>query len=184
MKFPQVYICYVSFIIDFFLSHHYGTMHLGDDVTAYPGNKYAPKSETYLDKTYKVSEHNVTLAIIINLLYSFVGLIIQKISDTTPNGNYAGTCTSISGPAYFCSGLYNIDQFYDKTSKALLSTGACSGSISLVDLFTPETKLKPVTGGTGAYKGASGEATITSINDSSKCPKSAASCYKIDFNLD
>ena len=112
------------------------------------------------------------------------------MTDTAANGNFIGTCTYVIGnqQAYFCSGVYNIDQFYDINTNTQVAKGPCAGSIALVEpavVTVPSVPdNQPVTGGTGAYRGASGNAIITTINDPTKCPLGATSCYKIDFNLD
>ena len=102
---------------------------------------------------------------------------------TPANGNYIGTCTNIIGEANICSGVYNIDQLYDITTNTQVATGPCAGSISLIDPSTGSVVDQSVTGGTGAYKGATGNAIITLLTD---CPEGSGptTCYKIDFNLD
>ena len=111
-------------------------------------------------------------------------IIFNKcLTDSAANGNFIGTCTNIATNVDFCSGVYNIDQIYDTITNTQIKTGDCAGSIALVDVYTSSANDQPVTGGTGAYKGASGNAILTTINDPALCPLSATICYKIDFDL-
>ena len=114
---------------------------------------------------------------------------MKCLTDSSPvNGNFIGTCTYLYGDSNFCSGVYNVDQFYDINTNTQVATGPCAGSIALVDpavVLTPSVNDQPVNGGTGAYRGATGNAIITTINDPIKCPVGGPNyCYKIDFNLD
>ena len=112
-----------------------------------------------------------------------------------PNGNFIGTCTALNALVQqsqavelYCSGVYNVDQFYNTTSNTQIPTGPCSGSIATV-AFLPfssqqipgYTQVQPITGGTGAYRGASGIITRTLIIDPIKCP--IGGCFQLDFNL-
>ena len=111
---------------------------------------------------------------------------MKCLTDTKANGNFIGTCTYLvpENQSSFCSGVYNVDQFYNVDTNTQVPTGPCAGSIAVVDASTGLVVDQPVTGGTGAYKGASGNAIITAITDSTKCPLAATLCYKLDFNLD
>ena len=111
---------------------------------------------------------------------------MKCITDTAANGNYIGTCTNVypAGTDYYCSGVFNVDQFYDIKTNTQVATGPCAGSIASVNPAVRSPNDHPITGGTGAYKGATGTSVTTLITDSTKCPLAAASCYKIDFNLD
>ena len=109
---------------------------------------------------------------------------MKSLTASDANGNFIGVCTGLTDSVDFCGGIYNVDQFYDKTTNTQEATGPCAGSIAVADVFAPVPYNQPVSGGTGAYKGASGTVLISTINDSAKCPKSATLCYKIDFNLD
>ena len=80
--------------------------------------------------------------------------------------------------------------FYNKDTNIHTATGPCSGSIAAVETFAINAigvaTVQPVTGGAGAFRGASGTLTRTRIIDPSKCPTATAQfpCHQIDFNLD
>ena len=88
----------------------------------------------------------------------------------------------MAGPSYYCTGVYNIDQYYNIQTNTQLVTGPCAGSIALDKSFTA-LPLQVITGGTGAYRGATGSAKLSGAQGSA-CPLGVPFCAKIDFNLD
>ena len=84
---------------------------------------------------------------------------MKCITDTAANGNYIGTCTNVypAGTDYYCSGVFNVDQFYDIKTNTQVATGPCAGSIAITDpAVIPSLADSSVTlaGGTRAYRGA------------------------------
>ena len=82
---------------------------------------------------------------------------MKCLTDTAANGNFIGTCTFVNKDSKFCSGVYNVDQFYDIQTNTQVATGPCAGSIAIADpAVIPSLADSSVTlaGGTRAYRGA------------------------------
>ena len=66
-----------------------------------------------------------------------------------------GTCTHYDGNLIgdsdstdYCTGTYNIDQFYNKVTHTTAPTGPCPGSISYTGLYTTNVaQVNSVSGG-------------------------------------
>ena len=79
-----------------------------------------------------------------DLIHMAAPTVYKSFKDKAPNGNYIGECKCIVNGLDVCLGVYNIDQYFDKTAKTQIKTGACAGSNSLIDVYTSVVNDQPI----------------------------------------